>query len=244
MEQLKELTSRSGISSKRELIAATALFILIHSVAFSVLFVGSWTSSVLPEYVGYPLIYIIFLTIEIVLASSDTLYYGDPTKSRYARAFQEHFPSKHLARKFHLKEREAQHYWFNDIFNVWANPQHPHHDQWKRTISRGYSCRFIYYVIRFLEILLAACVAMILLQTVSSYLIDGRVSLLNVEFFSKYAFTLCVVVLYLVIRLTNRTSRGHLTGVWRRFAEINQLHIEWIDHNIKSTKDLQRTGLS
>jgi hypothetical protein len=239
MEQLKEIANKSNISSASGLIATTALFILMHSILFSVLFVGSWIPNVMPEYALGVFTYVVFLTIEIVLVSSDTLYYGNPSKNRYARAFQKGFPSKHIAGRFHLSKEEAKFYWFS-IFNSWANKEHPLHEQWKRTLRRGYSCRFIYYVIRFLEILSLSCVAVTLLSFVTFGFTGTNLNVLETRFLIQYVFTAYVLLLYLVIRLANRTVPGHLTGVWRRFAEINHLHIQWIDHNIRSITALRR----
>lgn len=56
----------------------------------------------------------------------------------------------------------------------------------------------------------------------------------------RIVFVVSIGLLYLAFRLTNKPSIGNLTGVWKQYAEVNQLHISWIDENIKTLDDFGR----
>jgi len=55
----------------------------------------------------------------------------------------------------------------------------------------------------------------------------------------RLSYTILILLLYVVAKKNNRISENKLTGVWRRYAEINSIHIKWIDDNIKSVEELK-----
>jgi len=175
----------------------------------------------------------------LLLFSSDILYYENPEKNKYAKAFQLHWPSKYIAQKFGLSQQNASFYWFEKLFNTWKEPNHPRHSQWERTLKRGYACRFVYYCIRFFEILLCISIIATVVQEVAFKKFQIEFFQSNIGLKWKISFIILIALLYIFIRVTNRTSPGKLTGVWRRYAEINKMHIQWIEDNIESLEELK-----
>lgn len=229
--------------SKRGLEGLTALVILIFSMVFSHIFIIPLSLlENLPNWFLYLTIFVIFCMLVLFLFSSDILYYGDPKKNRYVRAFQEYWPSKHISKEFNLEQDEASHYWFENFFNTWRDPNHPRHSQWERTLRRGSACRFVYYCIKFFEILLWISVSITLLQEVLFKKLQIEVFLSNIGLGWKIFFIILITLLYVFIRATNRTSPEKLTGAWRQYAEINKMHIQWIDDNIQSLNYLKNPG--
>lgn len=239
MDVIKQFIDSVGISSKAGLRALTALVVLAFSFMFCHLFIVSLDILAgTPEWLLCLISYALFQVIQILLP--DKLYYGDPEKDKYVKAFQMYWPSRYLAQKFGLKEKDASYYWFENFFNAWENPDHPRHTQWKRTLRRGYSCRFIYYCTKFFEILIIVSIMLALIQESLAQLFKMEIFTSKVSLFWRIGFILFVVFLYLVIRIFNRVSPSNLGGVWKRFAEINRMHIEWVDENVKSLDDLKK----
>lgn len=229
-----------NIYTKRGLICLTALFILVFALFFCFIFLVPLNLlEVWPDWLLYLVVFVIFFMLQIVLFSRDVLYYGDPRKNRYAKAFQMYWPSKYIATKFHLSQKDASFYWFEKYFNAWRNSKHPRHSQWERTLRRGYSCRFVYYSLKFFEILLAISIGATLIQEIVSKLFRVPISTTGMRLWWRVIFILFIVLLYAIVRVSNRASPSKLTGVWKRYAEINQMHIKWIDENIKSINDLK-----
>ena len=102
-----------------------------------------------PDWLLYLSVSVIFYLLRLLLFSADLLYYGDPEKNKYVKAFQMYWPSRHLASKFNFPQEDASFYWFDKFFSTWDNPDHPRNSQWKRTLIRGYSCRFTLATISF-----------------------------------------------------------------------------------------------
>ena len=226
--------------SKEGLEALTALLILVFSLAFCYIFIipfnlfDNW-----PEWLLYLVVIAIFYLLKFFLFSSDILYYGNPGKNKYVKAFQTYWPSKHIATKFNLSQEDAEFYWHENLFNTWREHNHPRHSQWERTLRRGYACRLVYYCIHFFGILLWISISVTLLQEILSQRLQMQVFASDISLGWKLGFIIFVALLYILIRLTNKTSPDNLTGVWRRYAEINQMHIKWIDGNIASIYELK-----
>jgi hypothetical protein len=227
----KDYIKQIDIYSKRGLEGFTAFIILISSYFFSKVFIiplkliqgwSFWEFNIIT--------FIIFYLIKLMLFSSDNLYYSEPSNNSYARAFQKYWPSKYITKKFNLNEVEANNYWFA-IFNKWKKPDHPQHSQWIRTLRRGYRCRFIYYCIKFSGFLIIISIAFLLtyLFVLKDY----------TNFKSQMLFIAIVLMFYIILRFTNRTSLDNLTGVWRQYKEINLFHIQYIDENFKSISDIK-----
>jgi len=174
--------------------------------------------------------------------SSDKLYYADPERDRYARAFQAYWPSKHIAEKFDLSQKDANYYWFEKLFNTWADPEHLRHEQRERTFQRGYECRYVYYCLMLFAVLFWVSAATTVLLKILTRCFRVLAFESEIELGWKIGFVALMGFLYVVLRLSNRTSLRNLTGVWRRYAEVNELHIRWIDENIRSLDDFDKFG--
>ncbi len=235
-----EVIKRVSPYSKRGLEGLTILVILIFSLVFSHIFIISLNLfRNCPNWLLYLGVFAIFYLLIVLIFSSDILYYGDPKNNEYSKAFQLHWPSKHIAQRFNLPQDKASYYWFEKFFNTWRDPSHQRHSQWERTLRRGYACRLVYHCIKFFEILLWISIPLILLQEILSKRFQIEVFLSNISLGWKIFFIMIVILLYVSMRATNRTSPEKLTGVWRRYTEINKMHIQWIDENIKSFEDLE-----
>lgn len=221
----------------------SALVVVLSGLAFAQVFVvplnffNDWPALIL--YLAGPAI---LGMAKIILASTDRLTYADASRHKYARAFQTHWPSKHLASKFGLSDEDATYYWFEGLFNSWRDEEHPRHGQWKRTLRRGYACRFVYHCIVLSRILLLLSIVLVALSALAKTFPDVpplRIFVVDNGLTERIGFTMALGVTYATLSLMNRTSPENLTGVWRRFAEINQMHIRWIDDNVPSLEDLK-----
>jgi len=246
---LKNLLDLTNPESTANLKSLTTLMIIAESILFGLIFivplnllegVGALVSPLFEYGIPSAIFIIIYFALRTFIFSSDELYYGLPDKNPYAKAFQLYWPSKYLEKKFSLSEDDAKYYWFEKYFNTWRNPDDPRHEQWERTFSRGYACRFVYYMLRTSVILFWISFGISLLQF-------GLVNYIKLAQFDSHlgigwriAFIFGTICLYVLIRSSNRISPNRLTGVWRNFAEINKLHIRWIDENIKSINQLKK----
>lgn len=219
----------------------TAFFILIFSLIFCNIFLIPITFLTdFPDWLLYPFFWVIMYIITILVFSDDVLYYGCPN-NKYVKAFQSNWPSKHIAEKFSISQKDASYYWLENFFNKWANPKHPRNVQYKRTLQRGYECRFIYYCIKFLNILVIFSISIVILTEIVfpriPFFADIRY---DVQVNSAIPFILLIVFVNILLRIGNKTKPDKLTGVWKRFEEINKMHIKWIDDNITSFDKLKR----
>lgn len=246
-EVIQQFVSQVGFASKRRLKWLTALTIVALVSLFFYTFVRPLQAlDELPQYFGdlpqwllnlggVALLYMVVNFISI----NDQLQYADPSRNRYAKAFQEHWPSRHIAAKLDLSQEQANHKWF-EVFNTWADPKHPRHSQRERTFRRGYMCRYVYSCLRLLEMLFWLSA----LATVLPEVLTRRFGLSALESSMALGYRIAIVVfigfLYLAFRLTNRPSIGNLTGVWEQYAEVNRLHKAWIDENIKKLGDFDK----
>lgn len=229
--------------SKKGLENLTGITIIVFSLIFCYIFIVSLeVFQNFPSWLLYLATPAIFYLITVNLFSSDTLYYGDPGKNKYVRAFQMYLPSKHISEKFNLDIEKAKNYWFENIFNTWSRADHPRYEQRIRTFRRGYACRFVYYSIKFLGILFWISILLTLTQEILIRLIHSDFIMTSVGLGYRIGFIMLIGLVYILIRITNKTSPSNMTGVWRRFAEINKMHIHWIDENIKSIDDLKMKG--
>ncbi|MFC1799297.1 hypothetical protein ACFL2Z_00080 [Candidatus Eisenbacteria bacterium] len=222
--------SKSGL---RNLTAAAILVLGWWFVSELVLPIGLLGNY--PTWGIYLVALVIFYYLNLMLFSADTLYFGHPDENKYIEAFQRHWPSKHVAEKFSLGQEEAESYWFTNVFNAWSGTDHPQHQQWKRTLERGYACRCVYYMVRFLgRLIWIAIVAFSAEELLHKYLGLGESRLLL-----RIVFVLVALLCYVAMRQGHRVSERRLWGVWKRYDEINKSHIQWIDHNIHSLKDFE-----
>jgi len=192
------------------------------AAAFEALSFPGWLLVAVPS----ALIYLVVVT----MFSSDVLYYGDPKKSKFVAAFQEHWPSKYIARTLQIEPKEATKRWLQQ-FNTWRAENHSNHQQWLRTFHRGFACRLVYYLL--FSSLTSSCLAalFVLAELVSRHFGLGWVH--PTSFPARVVFLALVLLFWVLLRVTNRPEIGRLTGVWRRFQEINELNIEWVSRNIR-----------
>lgn len=220
------------IYTKRGLEGYTAFVVIVLSSLFFFIFIIPFdVLHGIPNWILYLMTEFVFLLIKLILFSDDKLYYSDPPKNQYAKAFQKYWPSIYMQNKFNLDKQKADYYWFEKIFNKWKNPNHPRHQQWQRTIRRGFRCRFVYYFIRcveFLIILSSVCllVYIIIVKNYSNLIL-------------QVSYIVFLIILYIVFRSANRTDLDNLRGVWRQYREINELHIQFIDDNFHTIDDLK-----
>ena len=239
-ELIKKFADAAGPYSKRGLELLTVLFILIFASVFCHIFILSvagfdnW-----PSWLTYGGCSIILYSLVVLIFSSDALYHGDPKRNKYTRAFQLYWPSTYISQKFGISVEDAGYYWFENYFNVWRDNGHPRHNQWERTLRRGYSCRFVYYCIRCLEILFLLSVILILGQESLQRFLEVKILKTDSSLLARIAFVVFVTLMYFVIRITNRTKPERISGVWKHFAEINKIHRKWIDENIHSLAELK-----
>jgi hypothetical protein len=233
-ELIKELTSLIDPETRKGLLFLTGTSILALTALFFTGFVGTVPGAhdvlkqfSLPDW-AYGLMFLLLVyVLFVVIASDDTLYYGNPKHNRFARAFQRNLPSKHLSVALGTDNETATYLWFNE-FNKWGDPKNERHEDWKRTFQRGYSCRLIYYLWVFGRNLLCLCGAWLAVEAFLFFYYGRPVA--NIE--AKITVVLVIVLLILSLGICNRTKAGSATGVWRRFDEINERHCSWIDRNL------------
>lgn len=242
-EITEQLVGILSLESREGLELLTALVIVVFSLVFAHIYIvpltvfDNW-----PVLLQFLAVLVTTGIVRVLLAATDRLTYGDPKTDKYAKAFQRYWPSGHIATKFGLSREDATRYWYQGVFNKWSDPSHPRHSQWARTLRRGYACRFVYHSTMLLQILLLASGGLTLLALLARAF--PCLSVMNAFATDdglgwRLAFIVLMSILYLVVRLTNRTSPENLGGVWRRFGEINQMHIKWIDENIDSGDHLK-----
>jgi len=241
-EIFQKIIDNINIDSKKGLEGTTAFIILIFSLIFTLVFILPLDFFInCPSSYLYIIVYAVFYLLKIFLFSSDILYYGDSTKNKYTKAFQAYWPSKHIAKKFNLSEKDASYYWFENFFNKWKDPNNLRNCQWERTLKRGYACRLVYYFVRILELLMIISIIFILIETFIPILFKIEVLKFAYSFNWRLSYTILILLLYTITKKNNRISENELTGVWRRYAEINLMHIKWIDDNIKSVGELKNS---
>lgn len=243
-ELMQKLIGKIDIETKKGLKQLTAFVIMLEGVLYAHFFLlpynffGDWK-----DYFVYLVLPFIFYLLKILLFGSDDLYYGNPQKNKYAGAFQAYLPSNHIALKFNLTSDKAESYWFEKCFNPLKDTNHPRHDQRQRTFSRGFSCRFIYYFIKTMEYVVVLSIITLLLQELLPFLVNKYTKYTidmmepNANLAGRVTFVIANIVILLITKKRNKPNIEELTGVWRRFEEINKLHINWIDDNYKTIDD-------
>ena len=159
----------------------------------------------------------------VVFLGDDSLYYGDQKKNKFAEAFQRNFPSRQIAQELEIGQADAVSRWF-DEFNRWGSPEHERFQDYSRTVRRGFSCRFVYYVQTAGRWLFWTSAIWLGAEFALTYLNDA--SVLNPE--AKLACTATFLAVWVLFRTENRIAKDAPTGVWRRFNEINERNSEWV----------------
>jgi hypothetical protein len=169
--------------------------------------------------------------------SQDRLATG---RNRYAEFFRQLLPSRYLAQELQCGQNIANEIWFS-VFNTWRSPDHPRHSQWLSTFRRTYSCRFVYYLQRWL--LGASLVFLVTLALDGLYRRSwaGDGGVLDGMWFVKAALVVTTFCGGIYIRLTNRIG-PRPTGCWFQLKEIEEIHQAWLQENIvgPSNKKIDR----
>jgi len=233
-EFIKEITGLIDPQTRKGLLFLTGASILALTTFFCLAYVGSVPVAQtivlqlnLPKWVYGTALLIVEYILFVVISSDDTLYYGNPKKNRFTRAFQKDLPSKHLAEVLNVDIDTAKYLWFNE-FNKWGDVNHERHEERQRTFQRGYSCRFVYYLWVVGKLLLVLSILWLAVEA-------GLVKWTSYEIQkmeAKLAIAALLIVFLTALRFFNRTSDRNQTGVWRRFSEINKRHCAWIDENL------------
>lgn len=212
----------------------TAAFMVALALIFYYVFIGP--VDVIERMGGWGILILVIgaATLVVLLFSQDRLYYGDPRKSKYVRAFQARFPSAYLADRLSIDVETAKSVWLQK-FNEWGSKRHPMHSQRLRTLQRGYACRFVYLILKSLAIVFGLSAVILAAEGVCRWWLACH--LLPEGSLLERALVLCALgAIWVYIRSTNRIREGSLTGVWQRYAEINDLNCHWIDENLASLR--------
>jgi hypothetical protein len=217
-------------NSKHGLRFLTAAFVIIVVVVFVLAFVNP-----LPWLAKFELWIVILAAValaivSVLLFSDDTLYYDSPEKNAYAKAFQKRWPSRHIAEILHIDLSTASTIWFSE-FNKLNSADSDGHVQWSKTFQRGYQCRLVYHMLKLSRRMFLIGVLLLELEALLWWGCDYRL-MAEETLWSRIAFVAGAALLWLYLRLTSRINPERLTGVWRRFEEINELNIAWADKNI------------
>lgn len=136
-DRLKSTNSRWTICALVGLALVYGYFFLPEAV-FE--FVKSRLNSVIAALTSVGLLGLLGAVVGSVVASQDLLAtVGTPA----AKFFQSRRPSMKIQAHYQCPKNEADALWFG-FFNPWEDPKHPRHEYWRRTLERGYQCRFLY----------------------------------------------------------------------------------------------------
>ena len=233
---LTNIIEKFSIYTKEGLENLTSSMIVIFSSLFIHIYIVDINT--LANYLDllfYPIILIILYFIKINLFSHDYLLFGDENNN-YVRASKHKLPSKYLLEKYDISNEDANHYWYN-IFNSWQKKDHPRYGQVIRTFRRGYACRFIFYSIKLFEFLFILSLSIfIILNVYSSYI--NKMIYLYPNSYDMFGFIFLMAILKIFIIKLNNSNIKNLTGVWKKFEEINNDHINWLENNIKNKNEL------
>ena len=209
-------------------------------VIFSLLFIHTHIVDInsFSNYLGllfYPIMIIMLYFIKINLFSYDYLLFGKEN-NKYVKAFQFKLPSKYIADTYEIEKKDAGQYWYN-IYNKWQKESDPRYSQVLRTFRRGYACKFIFYSIKVFEFYSILSFSIFILLHAHAAWLAQKIYLIP-ESYSMFSFIFITGLLRILILKINNPDLDNLSGVWEKFAEINENHIIWLKANIKSKEDL------
>jgi len=183
-------------------------------------------------------LFIAWAGVLILMRSTDLLYYGDPDKNCWVKAFQAHLPTKHIAEKFGVSEDDAKYYWF-EAFNKWDNPQHPRHHLRQMTFERGFSCRFVYTLRMMSKWVCIPALFCLLVEYAGGYVFGSFAEYHETVLWRWITFGV-MSCLWAGLRLAFPPSPD--APPWQRFSEINKMHNKWIDDNFETIEELIEYG--
>ncbi|HAF61272.1 MAG TPA: hypothetical protein DCK95_02985 [Anaerolineaceae bacterium] len=165
------------------------------------------------------------LLIYTLIVSTDKLA-DINSKSKYAKAFQRYWPSRYISEHFDIDINSANYIWFEKNFNTWEKSDSSRNSQYKRTFERGYQCRLVYYLI----IVLSLFIIFSAIQLIIEFIVMKQFLLID-NYLWKCIFLGIALVSYLTVKGSNKIKEDKKSGVWKKYDEINQLHIDWIEEN-------------
>lgn len=189
------------------------------------------------------ILFILFWLILSIVTDNDTLYSGKPEKNNFVKCFQKFYPSNYLIEKLKIDSETAQYLWFTKAFNTWADKNHKRYGYWKSTLERGFMCRFVYINYQFFKYV--GIVSLIINLVLIFFILTGLVT--TVEFVDTYLrqktylskeiiFMLSCGLISSIIYFFNKSKEEKCQGAFKRFNEINQQNIHWLEENIDEFK--------
>lgn len=231
--------TKAGLKSLTSLCVFSMMLVFLIAYVSPVIYVGDNYVAVLV--IIAPLVAIIPAIMQIMIFSRDTLANGDPEKNKFVKAYQAVWPTRYLVEQYGLDESEAEYHWFN-IFNTWADEKSPRRAQHAWTIRNGFHCRFVYVIMRTILFLLAFSLVLIPIFYFDNILRWNFNPLASSPYqelwYVRVIFIASLALGYLILRLSNHVSPQKLTGVWKKYADINENNISWLKKNIHSIEDL------
>jgi hypothetical protein len=229
-ELLKKILNSMNNETKDGLRNITSIFLISVFIVFVILFIKPITIiNTALDFVEFPqwllllLASVIVYIVNIIIFSSDTLYYGQ-NKNDYSKAFQENWPSKYIMKEYGLNEAEATYKWFIE-FNKWKEATHEMNQQRVSTFSRGFSCRLVYYIIRTSQVFFILSIAMIIGEIIVRNCIKANI-IEKGAFVIRILFCVIMAFIWIICRYLNSPKKKN--GVWARFDENNLLIMQWI----------------
>lgn len=244
-EMINRLIGKIDTNTPLGLKALSSLIILVFILLFTHVFILHILHldflNDFPDWLVYLIIVVLFYFIQEILFSGDILYTGE-NGNNYVKIFQKNWPSRHIASKFNINNKDASYYWFQNYFNKWKKPDSGMYDQVKRTFKRGYECRLIYYCIRFFQVIIVLSFILFLIkQLLIPYLSEGKIIIKDInDFVLQIFFIIVFIIIFILVYTSNNPNYKEPKGVWKKFNEINEMHKKWIDENIKTFDDLKK----
>lgn len=178
------------------------------------------------NYARYPIV-IVFIPIlaRVFIFAQDKLAHGENKYSNYFRSF---YPSAYLKNRLHISKGEADVIWFT-IYNRWKNPSHEFNKLWLVTHKRSYSCRFIFYLQRWLLFGSVAMGSTVAAQIV--YRLLEKRGIFDELVWIKIAIALATGGLSFWIKISNKIGEQP-TGCWSKWKEISEMHHVFLERRL------------
>ena len=224
---------------------STSLIILVLLLFFVYIFFGLLIDE--NAKISIIVLFVAYLLIKEAITQHDVLYSGNPNKNKYVRAFQDRLPSKYLIETYKLPKEDALNLWYKE-FNKWKDTTNPMHESWLLTISRGFKCRMVYFIIisfRFITILSTLFILAIFL--IQKFRIHFRIPTIDNYITSHYKltspilFTFACLLIYIIFLIINYPSIKNPRGCFLRFNEINNQNITWLKSNFIYKNENEKT---
>lgn len=235
-------TTKTGVRVLTALSTVGIALLFIWCFILSIAYIDEAFSKIkVPSKIVELLLAVVVYAMLILIFSSDALYYGEPTKNLYTKIFQSEWPSRFLEEYLGVERSLAKNLWF-DEFNKWRDPNHSQHQQWNDTLSRGFACRLVYYILHFLGLFFWLGCAFLVIEIILSKIMSHSYTI-EKTLACRIAFVCGMAFFWSVIRASNRLKLKGPTGVWRRYNEINNRSIHWIKtHRAEFERRIREIG--